>query len=343
MLVKDFTYHLPQDLIARHPPAQRGGSRLMLLDRLSGSISEDTFSNLQDYLRPGDLLVMNDTRVIPARLFGRKPTGGMVEIFLLRRLSSGQELWECLLKSSKKMREGQEILLESGMIAIVRSRSVSENWLVEFCGHEPFDIWVEREGHIPLPPYLQRDDCSNDRERYQTVIARQPGAVAAPTAGLHFTHELLTRLATKGIETTFLTLHTGLGTFQPVRVENVEEHKIHTERFVIPPDTAELVKRTKAAGGRVIAVGTTSARTLEYSAQQSGVVAAGSGEADIFIYPGYHFKVVDALVTNFHLPESTLLMLVSALAGREHVLEAYREAIERGFRFYSYGDAMFIS
>ena len=343
MLVKDFTYHLPQDLIARHPPAQRGGSRLMLLDRLSGSISEDTFSNLQDYLRPGDLLVMNDTRVIPARLFGRKPTGGMVEIFLLRRLSSGQELWECLLKSSKKMREGQEILLESGMIAIVRSRSVSENWLVEFCGHEPFDIWVEREGHIPLPPYLQRDDCSNDRERYQTVIARQPGAVAAPTAGLHFTHELLTRLAAKGIETTFLTLHTGLGTFQPVRVENVEEHKIHTERFVIPPDTAELVKRTKAAGGRVIAVGTTSARTLEYSAQQSGVVAAGSGEADIFIYPGYHFKVVDALVTNFHLPESTLLMLVSALAGREHVLEAYREAIERGFRFYSYGDAMFIS
>jgi S-adenosylmethionine:tRNA ribosyltransferase-isomerase len=214
--------------------------------------------------------------------------------------------------------------------------------LVEFVGNEPFDVWLEREGHIPLPPYLQRDDCAGDRERYQTVVAREPGAVAAPTAGLHLTHELLGQLALNGIEMAFLTLHTGLGTFQPVRVERVEDHQIHTERFIIPPETAEAVCRTKAAGGRVIAVGTTSARTLEYSAQQFGHVTAGSGNADIYIYPGYRFKVVDALVTNFHLPESTLLMLVSAFAGREFVLEAYRTAVSRGFRFYSYGDAMVI-
>jgi S-adenosylmethionine:tRNA ribosyltransferase-isomerase len=229
------------------------------------------------------------------------------------------------------------------MTAVVLSRSGSENWLVEFAGNEPFNLWLEREGHIPLPPYLQRDDCSADRERYQTVVAREPGAVAAPTAGLHFTHELLARLAANGIETAFLTLHTGLGTFQPVRVERVEEHRIHTERYAIPHETAEAVNRTKASGGRVIAVGTTSARTLEYSAQQSGHVVESSGEADIFIYPGYHFNVVDGLITNFHLPESTLLMLVSALAGREFVLEAYQKAVSREFRFYSYGDAMFIS
>lgn len=343
MLVKDFTYYLPQELIARYPQARRDGSRLMLLDRLSGSIAEDSFYNLQEYLHPGDLLVMNDTRVIPARLFGQKPTGGKVEIFLLRRLACSEERWECLLRSSKKFREGQSILLESGMVAVVGSRCVSENWQVEFIGNEPFNVWLEREGHMPLPPYLQRDDCSDDRERYQTVVARESGAVAAPTAGLHFTKELLSQLASKGVETAFVTLHTGLGTFQPVRVLCVEEHQIHTERFVISSETAEAVKRTKASGGRVIAVGTTSARTLEYSAQQYGNVTAGSGEADIYIYPGYSFKVVDALITNFHLPESTLLMLVSALAGRENVLAAYNEAVSRGFRFYSYGDAMFIS
>ncbi|SRR6266568_560881 len=343
MLVKDFNYHLPQELIAIHPPAIRDGSRLMLLDRTSRAIAEDKFCNLQTYLRPGDLLVMNDTRVIPARLFGHKPTGGRVEIFLLRRLISGLERWECLLRSSKKFRDGQNILLESGMSAVVLSRNSSENWLVEFTGNEPFDAWLEREGHIPLPPYMQRDDSLVDRERYQTVIAREPGAVAAPTAGLHFTHELLERLKINGVETAFLTLHTGLGTFLPVRVKHVEEHLIHTERYAISHDTAEAINRTKAAGGRVIAVGTTSARTLEYSAQQSGHVVAGSGNADIFIYPGYRFNVVDALITNFHLPESTLIMLVSALAGREFVLDAYQEAVSRGFRFYSYGDAMFIS
>ncbi|OGU13523.1 MAG: tRNA preQ1(34) S-adenosylmethionine ribosyltransferase-isomerase QueA [Geobacteraceae bacterium GWC2_53_11] len=343
MLVKDFTFHLPQDLIARHPSAQRDGSRLMLLDRSSGAIAEDTFNHLDAYLKPGDLLVMNDTRVIPARLFGRKPTGGKVEIFLLRRVAGTHEQWECLCKSSKSLQTGQEVQLEAGMVATVLSRSDSDNWLVGFSGNEPFEIWLEREGHMPLPPYLQRDDSTVDRERYQTVIAREPGAVAAPTAGLHFTHEMLALLASQGVNTAFLTLHTGLGTFQPVRVERVEDHQIHTERYVIPAETAEAVNRTKAAGGRVIAVGTTSARTLEYSALQSGHVVAGSGEANIYIYPGYRFNVIDALITNFHLPESTLLMLVSALAGREFVLEAYREAVQRGFRFYSYGDAMFIS
>ena len=344
MLVKDFDFTLPPELVARFPLEHRDSSRLMLLERESGAISEDTFTNLPAYLRPGDLLVMNDTRVIPARLFGRKSTGGKVEIFLLRPVDGASEQWQCLLNASKKCSDGQEIQLASSMTAIVNSRLESGNWLVTFAGSEPFDGWLEREGHIPLPPYLQREDCSADRERYQTVVARQPGAVAAPTAGLHFTGDMLDRLKSSGIETAFLTLHTGLGTFQPVRVAHVEEHRIHTERYHIPPETAAAVKRVKSAGGRVIAVGTTSARTLEYAAQQNdGEVASGSGEADIYIYPGYGFKVVDALITNFHLPESTLLMLVSAFAGREFVLEAYGEAVQRRFRFYSYGDAMFIS
>jgi S-adenosylmethionine:tRNA ribosyltransferase-isomerase len=341
MLVKEFSYDLPQELIARHPAPERDGSRLMLLDRQAGSIAEDSFRNITGYLRSGDLLVMNDTRVIPARLFGTKPSGGNVEIFLLRRLAGDAEQWECLLKASKKFRSGQDILLESGMSAVVLSQ-FSENWLIEFSGNEPFDSWLEREGHTPLPPYLQRSDIQSDRERYQTVMAREPGAVAAPTAGLHVTDDLLAGLPAQGVETVFLTLHTGLGTFQPVRVKRVAEHQIHRERFRIPAETAQAITRTKSAGGRVIALGTTTARTLEYSAQKHGSVISESGEADIFIYPGFSFKVVDALITNFHLPESTLLMLVSAFGGREYVLGAYREAIARGFRFYSYGDAMFI-
>ncbi len=342
MLVKDFLYSLPPELIARHPTPERDGSRLMILDRRNETVSEDSFKNIAGYLRSGDLLVMNDTKVIPARLFGTKPSGGKAEVFLLRRFAGASEQWECLLRSSKKFKTGQEILLGSGMKASVLSRFGSENWRVEFSGPEPFDLWLEREGHIPLPPYLQRDDCPEDRERYQTVVARNPGAVAAPTAGLHFTPALLGLLAANGIETVFLTLHTGLGTFQPVRVEKVEDHMIHCERFVISPETASAINRTKAAGGRVIAVGTTSARTIEYSAGAAGIVTSGEGEADIFMYPGYDFKVVDALITNFHLPESTLLMLVSAFAGRNFVLDAYKKAVNRNFRFYSYGDAMFI-
>lgn len=342
MLVKDFTYYLPPGLIARHPAPERDGSRLMLLDRRTAALSTDSFRHLADYLCSGDLLVMNDTKVIPARIFGVKPSGGKVELFLLRRSAGMKEQWECLLRASKKISAGQEILLESGMTATVCARSGKENWLVDFSGCEAFETWLDREGHIPLPPYLQRDDCAEDRERYQTVVAKNPGAVAAPTAGLHFTTEFLASLESKGIETRFLTLHTGLGTFQPVRVEKVEEHVIHSEHYAIPAETAAAIHRTKAAGGRVIAVGTTSARAIEYSAGLAGKVVPGEGEADIFIYPGYEFKVVDALITNFHLPESTLLMLVCALAGKDLVLEAYRKAVDGGFRFYSYGDAMFV-
>jgi len=342
MLVKDFNYHLPKELIARYPALERDASRLMLLDRGSKTIGEDIFSHLGCHLLPGDLLVMNDTRVIPARLFGAKETGGSVELFLVKRLPDGPEVWECLLRGSKRFREGQPILFGAGMTARVIGRHGPESWRVAFSGEEPFESWLEREGHIPLPPYLQRDDEVGDRERYQTVIASVAGAVAAPTAGLHFTRELLASLAAKGIASARLTLHTGLGTFQPLRVDRVEEHRIHREWYAIPAETADAIRATKERGGRVVAVGTTSARALEFAADDDGLVRAGAGEADIFIYPGYRFRVADGLITNFHLPESTLLMLVAAFAGHEFVLDAYREAVARGFRFYSYGDAMLL-
>ena len=342
MLVKDFNFDLPPDLIANYPAPERDGSRLMLLDRAAMSVTEDYFKNISAYFKPGDLLVMNDTRVMPARLFGHKDSGGKVEIFLVRRVTGACERWSCLLRASKRFQEGQRILLASGMDATVCCRLDDESWQIEFSGPEPFDVWLEREGHIPLPPYLQRADDDNDRERYQTVFSKTPGAVAAPTAGLHFTRELLKDLETKGIETACLTLHTGLGTFQPVRVKRVEDHKIHSERFSIPIATTEAIRSTKTRGGRVIAVGTTTTRTLEYAADCAGNVVAGEGEANIFIYPGYSFRVVDAMITNFHLPESTLLMLVSAFAGSDYIQKSYREAISRNFRFYSYGDAMLI-
>ncbi len=342
MLVKDFDYLLPEGLIARYPAPERDGSRLLLLKRSSKGIAEDLFRNISSHLVSGDLLVMNDTRVMPARLFGNKDSGGKVEIFLVRCDEGGSGRWICLLRASKKFREGQVVILAGGMQATVCARSANDSWLVEFAGPEPFETWLEREGHIPLPPYLQREDDAQDRERYQTVFSRVLGAVAAPTAGLHFTRELLAELEGKGVRTAYLTLHTGLGTFQPVRVERVEEHRIHTERYSIPAATAAEIRSAKARGSRVVAVGTTTTRTLEYAADSSGNVSAGEGEADIFIFPGYRFKVVDALITNFHLPESTLLMLVSAFAGQQYTLAAYREAISRGFRFYSYGDAMLI-
>jgi len=342
MLVTEFNYHLPNELIARYPAPERDASRLMLLDRCARTIGEDVFAHLGRHLLPGDLLVMNDTRVIPARLFGAKETGGRVELFLVKRLPGDGCEWECLLRGSKRFRSGQPILFGSGMTARVIGRQGPESWRVGFSSEEPFDAWLEREGHIPLPPYLLRDDDARDRERYQTVIASVDGAVAAPTAGLHFTGELLSSLAAKGIDSARLTLHTGLGTFQPVRVERVEEHRIHREWYTIPAETADAVRTAKERGGRVVAVGTTSARALEFAADDGGRVKAGTGEADIFIYPGYRFRVVDGLITNFHLPESTLLMLVAAFAGREFVLDAYREAVARGFRFYSYGDAMLL-
>jgi S-adenosylmethionine:tRNA ribosyltransferase-isomerase len=342
MLVKDFSYHLTAELIARYPAPERDASRLLLLNRGSKRIAEDLFRNIPAHLVPGDLLVMNDTRVLPARIFGNKETGGKAEIFLVRRTEDAAERWISLLRASKKFRDGQVIRLAAGMKATVCGRAGEESWLVEFEGDEPFEVWLEREGHIPLPPYLQREDDADDRDRYQTVFSRSTGAVAAPTAGLHFTQELLTELGSKGIRVAYLTLHTGLGTFQPVRVERVEDHRIHTERYSIPEATVDEIRSAKARGSRVIAVGTTTTRTLEFAADSNGNVPAGSGEADIFIFPGYRFKVVDALITNFHLPESTLLMLVSAFAGHAYTLAAYREAVSRGFRFYSYGDAMLI-
>jgi len=342
MLVKDFDYHLPADLIARYPVQERDGSRLLCLNRTSGGVSEDLFKNIGDHLVPGDLLVMNDTRVLPARLFGRKASGGRAEIFLVRRDEACGGRWICLLRASKKFREGQVVDLAGGMKATVCARSGDESWLVEVSGGGVCEEGLEREGHVPLPPYLQREDDIQDRERYQTVFSRVPGAVAAPTAGLHFTRQLLEGLEKKGVRTAYLTLHTGLGTFQPVRVERVADHRIHTEHYSIPVETVEQIRSAKARGSRVIAVGTTTTRTLEYASDGSGTVQAGDGEADIFIIHGYRFKVVDAFITNFHLPESTLLMLVSAFAGHQHTLAAYREAVSRGFRFYSYGDAMLI-
>lgn len=342
MKVKDFDYDLPPELIARHPADERDASRLMVLDRADASISDRQFRDLVDYLQPGDLLVLNDTKVLPARLFGHKATGGKVEIFLVRREESPVELWRCLIRSSKGVREGQIISMSAGMSATVVGRVLPDAWLIEFSGDEPFNDWLEREGDMPLPPYLQRTAEADDRERYQTVFADCPGAVAAPTAGLHFTPALLEGLRRKGVQIATLTLHTGLGTFQPVRVERVADHRIHTEYYHLPESTAAAIAATRERGGRVVAVGTTSARTLEYAAAENSLVRSGSGEADIFIYPGYSFKVVDALVTNFHLPESTLIMLVSAFAGKDFVFEAYRQAVQRGYRFYSYGDAMLI-
>jgi len=342
MRVKDFDYHLPDELIARYPAAERDASRLMLLDRARASISEDVFCHIGDHLLPGDLLVMNDTRVIPARIMGRKETGGRVEIFLLERLDGAAERWRCMLRGSKRFREGQAVVLAGGMHAIVCARVDEQVSMVEFHGALPFEVWLEQEGRMPLPPYLGRDADDSDRERYQTVVAQMPGAVAAPTAGLHFTESLLSGLRERGVATVCLTLHTGLGTFLPVRTERVADHRIHRERYHIPQSTADAIDATRARGGRVVAVGTTVARTLEHAARDTGGVAAGDGLADIFIYPGYAFKVVDVLVTNFHLPESTLLMLVSAFAGTAFVRHAYAEAVSRKFRFYSYGDAMLI-
>lgn len=341
MLVSDFRFALPDHLIARYPAKKRDASRLMVLEREGERITESTFDQIGSWLRSGDLLVVNDTRVIPARLFGVKPTGGRVEIFLVEQQAAPGQ-WRCLLRSSKPCRPGQLVLLPENVTAKVEARLGEQEWVVSFSGCDLFDTWLERVGQMPIPPYLGRESEELDRERYQTVYAGVPGAVAAPTAGLHFTHELLEQLAQHGIGRAQVTLHVGLGTFQPVRVEKVQDHQIHRERYQLPEETAAAIAATRACGGRVIAVGTTAARTLEYAADQNGLVRAGAGEADIFIYPGYHFKVVDALITNFHLPESTLLMLVAAFAGRTFVLRAYQEAVRRAFRFYSYGDAMLI-
>ncbi|MBU5612385.1 tRNA preQ1(34) S-adenosylmethionine ribosyltransferase-isomerase QueA [Geomonas azotofigens] len=340
MRLSDFDYELPPELIAQHPASRRDASRLLTLERATGAIGESTVAAIAAQFGPGDLLVLNDTRVIPARLKGHKESGGAVEVFLVRRVPGADEVWSCLIKASKSPGAGTRIILPGGVTATVVSRDAGE-WRVRFEGCDDFMAWLEGAGSMPLPPYIKRTPEGEDLERYQTVFARERGAVAAPTAGLHFTPEILAEIRGRGVEIAPLTLHVGLGTFMPVRVEDLSQHTMHRELYRIPHDTAEAIRRTKASGGRVIALGTTSMRALEHAAA-SGELEAGEREADIFILPGYRFRVVDALITNFHLPKSTLFMLVCAFAGKELMTEAYAEAVRRRFRFFSYGDAMFI-
>lgn len=334
----DFFFDLPPELIAERPLPNRRESRLLALDGTTGAVRDGMFTDLVEELRAGDLLVLNDTRVIPARLHGQKATGGRVEVLVERLLDTRRALAH--VRASKSPRPGSQLALEGGISATVEGRD-GDHFVLAFAGDTPLLTLLEQHGHIPLPPYIRRADDAADRERYQTVFARKPGAVAAPTAGLHFDEDFLARLAAAGIDTGQVTLHVGAGTFQPVRAERVEEHVMHSEWYDVPAALVEQVQATRAAGGRVIAVGTTSLRALE-SAARGGRLRPGQGETDIFIYPGYRFGVADALVTNFHLPRSTLLMLVSALAGRERILAAYAEAVAERYRFFSYGDAMFI-
>jgi S-adenosylmethionine:tRNA ribosyltransferase-isomerase len=342
MRTEDFDYFLPQGMIAQEPADRRDASRLMTVDRLNGTTGEIPFSRVSRLFREGDLLVVNDTRVIPARLMGSKESGGRVEVFLVRKIISPGEVWQCLVRASKPPRAGTVIHLPGDMTATVLDRGEEETWALSFTPGENFEEWLDKAGEMPLPPYIRRSPQTSDRERYQTVFAREKGAVAAPTAGLHFTGEILRKIAASGVEIVSLTLHVGLGTFLPVRVDDPRLHRMHRELFRIPEETAQAVNRRKKGGGRVVAVGTTTTRALEQGACEDGTLRPGEGEADIFIYPGYRFRIVDALFTNFHLPKSTLLMLVSAFAGRDLLFSAYEEAIRKGFRFYSYGDAMFI-
>ncbi len=337
MRVADFHFELPEALIARHPLAERRASRLLVLDGARGELSHRQFPDLLDYLRPGDLMVFNNTRVIPARLFGQKASGGRLEMLVERVLDSHRVLAH--VRSSKSPKPGTRLLIDGGGEA---EMVVRHDALFELRFAEEVLPLLDRVGHMPLPPYIDRPDEEADRERYQTVYARHAGAVAAPTAGLHFDEALLEALAAKGVERAFVTLHVGAGTFQPVRVERIEDHHMHREWLEVGQDVVDAVTACRARGGRVVAVGTTSVRSLE-SAARDGELKAFSGDTDIFLYPGRPFHVVDALVTNFHLPESTLLMLVSAFAGYPETMAAYAAAVEQGYRFFSYGDAMFIT
>jgi len=343
MQLNDFDFSLPDELIAQQPAPRRDASRLMCLERKSQAISCRKFLDILEYFRAGDLLVINDTRVIPARLLGKRPTGGKVEILLVRRdpMATGED-WFCLTKSSKPIQPGTRIDLSDCLSAEILGVEEAPYRRVRFHGQGDFLAQVEKIGHLPLPPYIRRADNEEDRDRYQTVFAREKGAVAAPTAGLHFTEAVLQQLQASGIIIASVTLHVGLGTFLPVRVEDIRQHRMHAESYQIPAETAEAVNRARREGRRIFALGTTSVRALESAADRNGQLVAGSGESEIFITPGYRFQLVDALVTNFHLPKSTLLMLVSAFAGREFVLSAYRRAVAERFRFFSYGDGMLI-
>ena len=340
LLKKDYYYDLPEELIAQDPLEKRSDSRLMVLDKETGAVEHHRFYEIKDMLKAGDCLVLNNTRVIPARLYGtRKETGAVIEVLLLKRLSDSD--WECLVKPGKKARTGQEIVFGDGIMTGTITGIVEEgNRTIHFDFQGIFEEILDKLGEMPLPPYITHK--LKDKDRYQTVYAKYDGSAAAPTAGLHFTKELLGEIEASGIKLAFVTLHVGLGTFRPVKEENILEHHMHSEYYVVSKEAADTINETKKNGGRVICVGTTSCRTIESAADASGHIEPCSGNTEIFIYPGYKFKVLDALITNFHLPESTLIMLVSALAGKDHVLSAYKEAVKERYRFFSFGDAMFI-
>lgn len=335
-----FDYQLPQELIAQTPLKDRTASRLMVIDRENKSITHDNFKSIKQYLKKGDCLVLNNTKVIPARLYGfREDSGRSVEFLLLNRLSTNR--WETIVKPGKKLKVGHRAVFGNGeLVANIVQVLENGNRIVEFEYEGLFENVLDKLGEMPLPHYIT--ERLEDRDRYQTVYAKYDGSAAAPTAGLHFTNELLSEIEAMGVRVAYITLHVGLGTFRPVKVENIEEHDMHSEWYSIPPETADIVNKTRAEGGRVVAVGTTSCRTLESATDEKGILPARSDNTSIFIYPGYKFKMIDALITNFHLPKSTLIMLVSALAGYDLTMEAYRQAVEEKYRFFSFGDAMFI-
>ena len=343
MLISEFDFHLPPELIAQEPLPERDASRLLVLDRATGAISHRVFRDLPDLLRPKDLAVFNRSRVLPARLLGARSKGGEAEILLLRDRGGGK--WEAMVRPGRYLRPGQRVTIDDDFSVVIETEALAADGRrrVRLLSRRR-DVAgaIERCGHVPLPPYVKRPDRPEDRERYQTVYAREPGSVAAPTAGLHFTPALLERLRARGVETAEVVLHVGPGTFRPVMVDDVGDHRLPPEPYDVPAETADAVAATRGGGGRVIAVGTTSARTLEGTAAAGGIVAAGGGETDLVIVPGHRFRVVDALLTNFHLPRSSLLLLVAAFGGRDKVLAAYAEAIRLRYRFYSYGDAMLI-
>ncbi|WP_440055029.1 tRNA preQ1(34) S-adenosylmethionine ribosyltransferase-isomerase QueA [Pseudoalteromonas sp. T1lg65] len=340
MRVADFSFELPDELIARHPKQDRSSSRLLTLNGNTGEIQHKIFKDILEMINPEDLMIFNNTKVIPARMFGQKASGGKLEVLVERVIDEHTVLAH--VRASKSPKAGAKIILEGQAEATMVQRH-GELFELRFSGEQDVLSILENIGHMPLPPYIDRPDDEQDKERYQTVYSEKPGAVAAPTAGLHFDDSLMSALKAKGVDMAFVTLHVGAGTFQPVRVDSVEEHKMHSEYIEVPEDVVEAINRAKARGGRVIAVGTTSVRSLESAAKANGgEIASLYGDTDIFIYPGYEFKVVDAMITNFHLPESTLIMLVSAFAGQDNIMNAYQVAIEQRYRFFSYGDAMFL-
>ena len=340
MKTSDFYFDLPEALIAQDPLLHREKSKLMVLNKESGQVSHQHFHNVVDYLNPGDCLVLNDTRVIPARLYGaREGTGGKVEILLLTRIEADR--WEILAKPGRKARQGDKLIFGNGELTCLVEEIIEDGKrIVKFDYQGIFEEVLDRLGEMPLPPYITHK--LEDKERYQTVYAKHEGSAAAPTAGLHFTQDLMDQIKAKGVQIAFVTLHVGLGTFRPVKIDNLEEHDMHSEFYTIEKDQADLINQVKKQGGRIIPVGTTSTRTLESCTDDRGILQHGSGWTNIFIYPGYEFRLIDALITNFHLPESTLIMLVSALAGKENVLKAYEIATQNQYRFFSFGDAMFI-